>query len=191
MGEYNFRKDLKVAKATEKEVAQIIISNPKFYSRYIENVSTVSFGTDKHWDFMLVDNINREACSFEVKEDFYSFKSGNVALEVESRGKDSGIITSKARYWVYKIYLQPDKEPLIVIVDSFKLNGYTHLEGILTKTGGDKGSNTILILVPVTELLAMADLIISPSYEEKLLATEEHQGNDKSSEDKQETPESM
>lgn len=40
---------------------------------------------------------------FEVKTDRLSAKTGNIYIEYESRGKPSGIKTTQADYWVYKI----------------------------------------------------------------------------------------
>ncbi len=40
---------------------------------------------------------------FEVKTDRLSAKTGNIYIEYESRGKPSGIATTQADYWVYKI----------------------------------------------------------------------------------------
>jgi hypothetical protein len=40
---------------------------------------------------------------FEVKTDRMSAKTGNVYIEYMSRGKLSGIATTQADYWVYKI----------------------------------------------------------------------------------------
>ena len=39
----------------------------------------------------------------EVKTDRLTEKTGNVYIEYESRGKPSGIVTSQADYWVYKV----------------------------------------------------------------------------------------
>lgn len=39
----------------------------------------------------------------EVKTDRLTEKTGNVYIEYESRGKPSGIVTSEADYWVYKV----------------------------------------------------------------------------------------
>lgn len=40
---------------------------------------------------------------FEVKTDRLSAKTGNIYIEYESRGKPSGIATTQADYWVYKV----------------------------------------------------------------------------------------
>jgi hypothetical protein len=39
----------------------------------------------------------------EVKTDRLTEKTGNVYIEYESRGKPSGIVTSEADCWVYKV----------------------------------------------------------------------------------------
>ena len=43
------------------------------------------------------------ATSFEVKRDFYAYKSQNIAVEYASRGKASGIATTKASHWAFHL----------------------------------------------------------------------------------------
>lgn len=39
----------------------------------------------------------------EVKKDDWTVRSGNIGIEFESRGKPSGIMTTKADYWCHNI----------------------------------------------------------------------------------------
>jgi len=41
--------------------------------------------------------------NFELKTDRKAHKTGNVYVEFQSRGKDSGIRTSKSDTWIFKI----------------------------------------------------------------------------------------
>jgi hypothetical protein len=41
---------------------------------------------------------------FEVKEDVRASDTGNVVIECESRGKPSGIRTTKADFWLFRIH---------------------------------------------------------------------------------------
>lgn len=58
------------------------------------------------WFHNLVSN-----SKFEVKSDRLSEQTGNVYIEYESRGKASGIRTTQADYWVYKI---SEKQAIVI-----------------------------------------------------------------------------
>ena len=47
--------------------------------------------------------------NYELKTDRLAFKTGNAFVEFESRKKESGIITSKAGIWIFKIVDKKDK----------------------------------------------------------------------------------
>ena len=134
MGNYSFHQDLKVAKVTEENVGEVLA---KFYNGEIVDTNNTSA-----YDVKI--NINGKEFTFEIKEDFYCEKSGNVAVEFECRGKPSGISVSKADVYVYKIHAKPDGEIVIVEISTEKLK-----EMIKNKkyfrivNGGDKGSNTM------------------------------------------------
>src|SRR3989304_8306710 len=94
MPNYNFKKDLSVAKETEKEVAKLL------EERYGLNI--VSFEETNRYD--ILTEKYEKPYTFEVKEDFLCEKTGNVGLEFECRGKPSGIQTSQADYHIYKLH---------------------------------------------------------------------------------------
>lgn len=45
----------------------------------------------------------------EVKQDFTCYKTNNIGVEYECRGKESGIMVSKADIYIYKIHQDPYK----------------------------------------------------------------------------------
>lgn len=47
--------------------------------------------------------------NYELKTDRLSHKTGNVFVEFMSRGKESGIKTSKADIWIFRIVDKKDK----------------------------------------------------------------------------------
>ena len=47
--------------------------------------------------------------NFELKTDRMAHKTGNVYVEFQSRGKDSGIRTSKSDTWIFKIVSKGDR----------------------------------------------------------------------------------
>lgn len=150
MAEYNFHKDLKVGKNTEKELTVLLWSEMVFPFYGVANVEIMS-GAFKDYDVVLTTNGGMQV-TFEVKTDLYARKSGNVAFETACRGSPSGLETTKADYWVYKIYTSPKGEALW---------WYEKPEGIkkmlqnfgTQKGGGDQGSNTVLSLVTLGQLL--------------------------------------
>jgi hypothetical protein len=88
------------------------------------------------------------SCKVEVKNDSMAHKTGNMFIEVYSRNKPSGISTTEADYWLYKI------NDSAIIISTPKLKELVrkfYRENGFTK-GGD--SDTSLgVLVPLIYLL--------------------------------------
>jgi hypothetical protein len=66
----------------------------------------VNFNNDFRYDLeigkegeRIVDSLFKDKL-VEVKRDSWVSKSGNIAIEYESRGKPSGIATTEADYWI-------------------------------------------------------------------------------------------
>ena len=47
--------------------------------------------------------LSDDAVKIEVKKDDWAVRSGNIALEFESRGKPSGILTTEADIWCFVV----------------------------------------------------------------------------------------
>ena len=86
----------------------------------------------------------------EVKSDRMAHKTGNVFIEVYSRGVPSGISTTLADYWLYRI----EKLDTAVLVRTERLKKlvkkYHALNGF--KEGGDNNTSKG-VLVPIIEFL--------------------------------------
>jgi hypothetical protein len=132
MANYDFKKDLPVAKETEKEVAQILIN------AYSANI--LKFEHTSEYDILA--RIKDTDYKFEVKEDFMSWKTGNVALEFECRGKPSGIQTSEADFYVYKIHGTNGIHFYLFRTSALK-KMVSEKEYFRVVSGGDKGSNSM------------------------------------------------
>lgn len=115
--------------------------------------------TAENWDIDLLRGINGEAeildilaGKIEVKTDFQAHKTNNIAIELESRGKPSGIQTSEAKWWIYNIQI-PQKDPLLIIVSLERLRQivtkYAHQGRI--RMGGDNNTSK-LVIVPISEV---------------------------------------
>ena len=83
----------------------------------------------------------------EVKFDRKTRETGNVYIEYNSRGKDSGIITTEADYWVYFIH---DEECFVISTKRLK-----EKLGKLKprKIPGGDNNTSMGFLVKLTELL--------------------------------------
>jgi hypothetical protein len=133
MPNYNFRKDLPIAKQTEKEVAQFLTD---CYGAHI-----LGFDDTNRYDFLM--QIEDKLIRIEVKEDFMCEKTGNVGLEYECRGKPSGLAVSEADYYIYKLHT---KDHGIVYVRHSTAKLKEMIEKKLYSrivNGGDKGSNSM------------------------------------------------
>ena len=107
----------------------------------------LDFG-EKAEDYL--NEIFSDGKKIEVKYDRMAHHTGNIFVEYESRGKFSGIATTKANYWIFII----DKKDYALIVNvqklkdicrvQFQINGFTD--------GGDVDSSKG-ILIPIKLLL--------------------------------------
>ena len=90
-----FQKTLESWKKIEREFAKIMID------RYTD-VEKVEFAPDtqfKDWDVKLT--INWIERTYEVKRDYKSQETWNIALEIKCNWKPSGIFASKADFIIY------------------------------------------------------------------------------------------
>lgn len=131
MGNYHFVPDLEKAKETEKEIAE------KLQNKY--GAVILEFGKTNEYDLLL--EMKGMELSFEIKEDFYCEKSGNVAVEFECRGKPSGISVSKALYYLYKIHTKTGILYAVCKTTTLKKMIDQELYHRVV-SGGDSGSNT-------------------------------------------------
>lgn len=88
-GEYNFKKDLIKGERGEDF---IIIFMEKLGFQFINKCN------DNRYDVMM--GYNGCSYTYEIKTDSYPRDTGNIAIEVESRGKPSGISVTKADFFV-------------------------------------------------------------------------------------------
>ena len=132
MGEYDFNKDLPVAKRTEKQISDYLVSEG---FRLIEECNNSDYD-------LRMQRPCGEIFTIEVKEDFMCERTGNVAVEHYCRGKPSGISVSKADIYVYKVH-EPNGQKNIYAIKTSKLKRM--IEDKLYDrdvTGGDEGSNS-------------------------------------------------
>lgn len=133
MPNYDFKKDLPIAQQTEFQVARLL--ETKIGARIIEICKTNKYD--------ILANVEGKQISFEVKEDFSCERTGNVGLEFQCRGKDSGIMTSQADYYVYKIHTKNYGIKMFLLRTSMLKNMIKEREYFRIVNGGDRGSNSM------------------------------------------------
>lgn len=103
-----------------------------------------------------IEKILKEG-KLEVKtERDWWFKTGNIAIEVECNGKPSGIMITKADYWVH-ILADGDKDYCRLIFDTktIKRLSKKYIKNI--KSGGD-GWRSRFVLIPLSEIFLAKNL---------------------------------
>ncbi|MEY4282253.1 MAG: uncultured phage MedDCM-OCT-S30-C28 [Bacteroidota bacterium] len=98
---------------------------------------------------------NPSKIKIEVKHDRIAHKTGNVFIEYESRGQKSGIATTDADYWIYKI--ERTNCSIILPTDYLKnrLRNYYQLDMYKSNGGDDNTSKGFL--VPISVLMTIND----------------------------------
>ena len=87
----------------------------------------------------------------EVKNDRLIHKTGNLFIEYESRDKPSGLATTTAEYWIYR--LSELDSALIFPTKTLKQACRVYFkQNIFLKNGGDNNSSKGF-LIPLTRLL--------------------------------------
>ena len=92
-----FDSDLKNAKKVERELAKFLVKHLAVMPSGVYRTQ----GKDDRYDLVFVFKNN--SVSIEVKNDFKCVSTGNVAVEYANTKGHSGIRTTKADYYLYKI----------------------------------------------------------------------------------------
>jgi hypothetical protein len=98
----------------------------------------------------------------EVKRDFWIGRTGNIAVEFESRGKPSGITTSEADYWAF-VLAQEYNDEVIVFIKAERLKRIArefYKKGSVKDMGDNNTSKAVLF--PISEIINAEKLYHSP-----------------------------
>lgn len=150
MGNYNFKLDLPIGKRGESIWVEYITS--VCGGEYLEECNT------NEWDIKLQSR-KKSTYKYEVKNDVYiapgrrlpngyyakGFDTGNIFIEFQCRGKDSGILVTTADYWV-NLFNYFNEFWVIPVHKLKKLIGENNFH--TTERSGDDGSNTCGYLIP-------------------------------------------
>jgi hypothetical protein len=143
MANYNFKKDINIGEAGEtivkldlESIGGVFISDNK------------DFKYDLLMDMPLRGKSGYKKVSYEIKTDVFCkpyLDTGNIFIEFECRGSDSGISVSEADWFVTYFqhfreiwYIKTDKLKNLIINNDFKK----------TELSGDLNSNTKGYLIP-------------------------------------------
>mgnify|MGYP003146903863 FL=1 len=117
-----------------------------------------SSSANKDFDLNLAEGLSGESElstileTVEVKTDFLTNETGNVAVEYESRGKPSGISTTKAKYWAFKLV----NMGVFILIETSKLKAICrqyYVENPDSAVVGGDDYTSMLILLPVGQLV--------------------------------------
>ena len=136
---YDFAKDLPIAKKTEKQIAEFLVETQNM--KYVGSSDTLPGVRKSDFDIRMAWSSGKQV-DIEIKEDFSCARTGNVGVECESWGRLSGISISKADFYLYKVH-QPDGTKRVYIIQTSKLKKM--IEDQLYHrivVGGDPGSNS-------------------------------------------------
>lgn len=93
--------------------------------------------------------------TIEVKLDLLTQKTGNIAIEYRSRGKKSGISTTKAKYWAFVISIDDkgyEEFPIVVITTEYlKEIARKYYKLGRTIRGGDNNTSE-MVLIPIKDV---------------------------------------
>lgn len=137
MGNYQFNKDIAIGDFGEKIIIRDLARN---------GISFVSDNKDNKYDLLMEKG--KKQVTYEVKTDVFCFPdkdTGNLFIEYESRGKDSGIAVTQAKW--FATYFKHLKEIWYIKTEDLKElmveNEFKKIE-----FGGDIDSNTKGVLIP-------------------------------------------
>ena len=91
--------------------------------------------------------------NFELKTDRMAHKTGNVYVEFQSRGKNSGIRTSKSDTWIFKIVSKGDRHLFSIQIPLTRLKKLVSKDYRVVPGGDNLTSRGYL--VPLTDLIGV------------------------------------
>ena len=95
-----------------------------------------------------------ESKQIEVKTDKICQRTGNIFVEFESRGKESGINITTANYWVYCLWTDKFKEQTYIFIPTRRLKKLIKEKEYRVSNGGDNWSSKGY-LIPKEDLLEL------------------------------------
>lgn len=117
-------------------------------------------GAEKRWDINRVEGeiaegslmqlLEDDGATVEVKRDFASARTGNIAVEGKCNDKDSGICATMAKWWAYVLDGAGYDGEVIVLIKTSRLRRL--ISRLKPISGGDRNASRMKLL-PVMGLL--------------------------------------
>ncbi len=95
--------------------------------------------------------------TIEVKRDSWIGRTGNIAVEYQSRGKPSGISTTKASHWCF-IFSNEFNDEVMIIIETNRLKRISRIfynKGNIKLMGDNNTSKSVLI--PAEKIINFID----------------------------------
>ncbi|MDB4461775.1 hypothetical protein N9028_00305 [bacterium] len=95
--------------------------------------------------------------TIEVKRDSWIGRTGNIAVEYQSRGKPSGISTTKASHWCF-IFSNEFNDEVMIIIETSRLKRISRIfynKGNIKLMGDNNTSKSVLI--PAEKIINFID----------------------------------
>ena len=101
----------------------------------------------------LANILGSKKIEVKTERDIWKDK-GNIAIEIRSRGKDSGILTTKSEYWCHILTVEEKVEGIIIMPTKEMKNKIKKMraKGIGRLEKGGDNNTSILYLMPLKEL---------------------------------------
>ncbi len=115
----------------------------------------LKYGQEREQRIVSILDTDKSKIEVKTERDWW-FKTGNIAIEIESNGKPSGIMATESDYWVH-ILAQGKDDYCRLIFDTDTVRKLAETYKHTLKNGGD-GWRTKFVLVPLSELFDKKNL---------------------------------
>jgi hypothetical protein len=102
----------------------------------------------------LYETLSGNGATIEVKRDYASSRTGNVAIELNCNGKPSGILATKADWWAIVLDGNRYNSEVVVMVKTNRLKRLMGEGAPKRIVNGGDGMRAQMVLLPVEQLLA-------------------------------------
>ena len=115
----------------------------------------LAYGQDREKRVAAIFDTDKFKVEVKTERDWW-YKTGNIAIEVESYGKPSGISVTEADYWVH-ILADGQKDYCRLIFDTDTIRTLTKNYYHTLKNVGD-GKRSKVVLIPLAEIFHKSNL---------------------------------
>jgi len=136
-----FREDYKNGVIAENIFADLLIKGGKKVLK--------TYGMNKDFDVATYED-DRILDTYEIKYDFLYSKTGNLAIEYLFKGSRSGILATKAKYWVEMVKTPTMSKFYVLENKGFREWLKINKSYLQTTRGGDNLESSLILLKPST-----------------------------------------